>query len=82
MSIQAEDWVRHRMSERKAFKGYVCEYEFDETALRSMDTLVFEALTDEWVDFVMMNRTPKGYVHKYDFVYAPLALYQNFKSER
>ena len=29
---QAESWVRRRMGERKVALGYVCVYEFDETA--------------------------------------------------
>ena len=70
---QAESWVRRRISEKEVPLGYVCVYEFDETALQSLNALVFEAPTDEWVDFVMKNRTQKGYVHEYDLVYGPVA---------
>ena len=70
---QAESWVRRRISEKKVPLGYVCVYEFDETALQNLNALVFEAPTDEWVDFVMKNRTQKGYVHEYDLVYGPVA---------
>jgi hypothetical protein len=70
---QAEDWVRRRMGERKVSKGYVCEYEFDESALQNLKALIFDAPTDEWVDFVMQNRTQKNYVHEYDLVYGPVA---------
>ena len=48
-------------------------YEFDETALQDLNVLIFESPTDEWVDFVMKNRTQKGYVHEYDLVYGPVA---------
>ena len=70
---QAESWVRRRMGEKKVSCGYVCVYEFDETALQNLKALVFDTPTDEWVDFVMKNRTQKGYVHEYDLVYGPVA---------
>ena len=53
---QAESWVRRRMGEKKVALGYVCVYEFDETALQDLNVLIFETPTDEWVDFVMKNR--------------------------
>ena len=70
---QAEDWVRRRMGERKVSKGYVCEYEFDESAFQNLRALIFDTPTDEWVDFVMQNRTQKNFVHEYDLVYGPVA---------
>ena len=70
---QAEDWVRRRIGERKVSKGYVCEYEFDESALQNLKALIFDTPTDEWVDFVMQNRTQKNFVHDYDLVYGPVA---------
>ena len=70
---QAEDWVRRRMTENKVSVGYVCIYELDESILQNLNTLVFETPTDEWVDFVMKNRTLKGYNHEYDLVYGPVA---------
>ena len=57
------------------------EDEFDETALHNLKARVFKAPTGEWVDFVMQNRTQKGFVHEYDLVYGPVALYQDFKAE-
>jgi len=70
---QAEDWVRRRMTEKKVSVGYVCVYELDESALQNLRVLVFETPTDEWVDFVMQNRTRKGFDHDYDLVYGPVA---------
>lgn len=70
---QAEDWVRRRMTENKVSVGYVCIYELDESILQNLNTLVFETPTDEWVDFVMKNRTEKGFDHDYDLVYGPVA---------
>lgn len=70
---QAEAWVRRRMAEKKASQGYICAYEFDESAMQNMNTLTFETPTEDWVDFVMQNRTQKGFVHEYDIVYGPVA---------
>lgn len=70
---QAEAWVRRRMNEKRASRGYVCVYELDERALQNLNTLIFDQPTEEWVDFVMQNRTQKGYVHEFDIVYGPVA---------
>ena len=48
-------------------------YEFDESALSKLKSLVFCQPTEEWVDFVHQNRTVKGFHHDYDIVYGPVA---------
>lgn len=70
---QAKDWVRRRMDNTNASKGFVNIYEFDKDALNHLNCLVFESPTEEWVDFVMNNRTKKSFVHDYDIVYGPVA---------
>lgn len=70
---QAEDWVHRRMKEQEMNHGYVNIFEFDEKALSELNCLIFNAPTDEWVDFVMKNRTQKGFTHDYDIVYGPVA---------
>ena len=70
---QAEACVRRRMNEKRTSRGYVCAYELDESALQNLKTLIFEQPAEEWVDFVMKNRTQKGYVHDFDIVYGPVA---------
>lgn len=70
---QAEDWVRRRMREREADKGYVNVYELDEALAKGMKLLSFNRPTEEWLDFVMANRTQRGFVHDYDIVYGPVA---------
>ena len=70
---QAEAWVKRRMAEKKVIKGYICVYEFDESVLDELNSLIFETPTEQWVDFVMQNRTQKGFVHDYDIVYGPVA---------
>ena len=70
---QAEAWVKRRMDEKKALQGYICVYELDESVMQNINTLTFETPTEDWVDFVMKNRTQKGYFHEYDIVYGPVA---------
>ena len=70
---QAEAWVKRRMDEKKALQGYICVYELDESVMQNINTLTFETPTEDWVDFVMKNRTQKGFVHEYDIVYGPVA---------
>ena len=70
---QAEDWVRRRMKENEATHGYVNTYVFEESALQALNCLIFPAPTEDWVDFVMQNRTQKGFTHSFDIVYGPVA---------
>ena len=70
---QAEAWVKRRMDEAKLAKGYVNIYEMPEVVPSTLKHLIFQAPTEEWVDFVMRNRTEKGFVHDYDIVYGPVA---------
>lgn len=70
---QAEDWVLRRTKEMDVSRGFVNVYEFDESALQKMKSLIFNQPTEEWVDFVHQNRTVKGFQHDYDIVYGPVA---------
>ena len=70
---QSKDWVRRRMDNAKVQQGFVNIYEFDTNALTDLKCLIFESPTEKWVDFVMNNRTKKGFVHEYDIVYGPVA---------
>lgn len=70
---QARKLVERRMKEHKAAVGFVNVYEFDENALKLMNSLIFEKPTEEWVNFVMKNRTERGFTHDYDIVYGPVA---------
>ena len=70
---QAEEWVRRRMKENEMAQGYVNTYELEESALQALNCLIFPAPTEEWVDFVMQNRTQKGFTHSFDIVYGPVA---------
>lgn len=70
---QAETWVKRKMMDKNADKGYVNVYDFDEQGANELRQLIFHTPSDEWVDFVMANRTQKGFTHDYDLVYGPVA---------
>ena len=69
---QAEDWVKRKLNYNTPV-GYVNIYEFDNNLIKSLKTLLFESPTEEWVDFVMNNRTNKDFNHNFDIVYGPVA---------
>ena len=70
---QAKDWVKRRMDNTNAQKGFINIYELDESALDFLNCLIFKSPTEDWVDFVMNNRTKKSFIHDYDIVYGPVA---------
>lgn len=70
---QAEDWVRRRKRDNSNLVGYVNEYELDTEAIKGLNCLFFESPTEEWLDFVMRNRTDRHFSHEYDIVYGPVA---------
>ena len=41
--------------------------------MNSLNAMLFESPTEEWVDFVMNNRTNKDFYHDFDIVYGPVA---------
>ena len=69
---QAEDWVKRKLNTNTPV-GYVNIYEFDENLIKSLNALLFDSPTEEWVDFVMNNRTNKDFDHDFDVVYGPVA---------
>ena len=69
---QAKQWVRRRRGAQHPV-GYVNVYELAEVLPDEIKQLRFETPTEEWVDFVMRNRTEKGFEHSFDIVYGPVA---------
>ena len=69
---QAEQWVRRRKGAQHPV-GYVNVYELADILPDDIKQLRFETPTEEWVDFVMRNRTEKGFEHSFDIVYGPVA---------
>lgn len=61
------------MKDKGVSVGYVNVYELDDTVMQNLKLLLFEKPTEEWVNFVMKNRTERGFTHDYDIVYGPVA---------
>lgn len=70
---QARKLVERRIKDKDVKIGYVNVYELDDDAIKHMRSLIFEKPTEEWVNFVMKNRTERGFTHDYDIVYGPVA---------
>ena len=70
---QAVSWVKRRMAESKSASGYINIYEYNVREKNNLNILSFDGPSDEWVDFVMNNRTVKNFTHDYDVVYGPVA---------
>ncbi|MBD8977948.1 MAG: DUF3990 domain-containing protein [Prevotellamassilia timonensis] len=70
---QSKEWVERRMREKETDGGYVNIYEFDDRKIQDLKCLLFSEPTKEWAEFVMANRTQKGFTHDYDIVYGPVA---------
>lgn len=70
---QAERWVQRKMRECKSGKGFINVYDFDGKVMDTLKSLSFTTPTEEWVDFVMLNRTEQDYIHDYDIVYGSVA---------
>jgi hypothetical protein len=73
---QAVFWSK-RKGRRHGTEGYVTEYTFYENAYEhyELKVLRFEGYTEDWLDFVVMNRNPNvaDPAHEYDIVEGPVA---------
>lgn len=69
---QAELWVKRKIG-GETHKGFMNVYEFDLSSMEKLKALHFAEPTEEWLDFVMVNRTNRDYRHDYDIVYGPVA---------
>ncbi len=70
---QARQWVHRKMQETNAKQGFINTYDLDLDAAARLRMLSFSVPTEDWLDFVMKNRTLRGFVHDYDIVYGPVA---------
>ena len=72
---QARRWVAIRLRNTNHRFGYVNEFEFEESILSSSNykILKFTAPTEEWVDFIISNRSKDEFKHDYDIVMGPVA---------
>ena len=73
---QAEYWAI-RKGEDNDTEGVVTEFEFDEVFFEDEDlkTLRFNGYSEEWLDFIMLNRMNKNQkqAHDFDIVEGPVA---------
>jgi len=69
LQTQADKWARRRAKASKK-EPSVSVYEFNITDL---DVLTFDGYTEEWLDFVVKNRTGTAKAHKYDVIYGNIA---------
>jgi hypothetical protein len=73
---QAAYWAERKGGDNNT-EGYVTEFEFTETAFEhwKFRVLRFDDYTEEWLDFVVMNRNPGSPIpaHDYDIVEGPVA---------
>ena len=69
---QAEQWVKRRLSPSENV-GFVNSYDLDDNAFHCLKYLRFDQPNEEWVDFVMKNRTVRNFEHNYDIVFGPVA---------
>lgn len=70
---QAEAWTRRRMNEEQQTRGFVNVYEFSLEDFSNLDIISFDKPNEDWLDFVMRNRTEKDFHHSHDIVYGPVA---------
>jgi hypothetical protein len=68
---------RRKIGQKNNTQGVVTEFEFFDSAFTSWNykVLRFEDYSDEWLDFVILNRNPKNEnpAHDYDIVEGPVA---------
>lgn len=68
---QAERWVKRKLSADNNAVGFVNVYEWTDT--HKLNIKKFDTANEEWLQFVMRNRTQSGYDHGYDIVFGPVA---------
>ena len=71
---QAKIWA-DRLGVEHETEGVVSEFEFDEYAYEdeSIKVLFFENYNEQWLDFVVINRSNRKQMHDYDIVEGPVA---------
>lgn len=69
---QALQWVKRKATGKES-SGFINLYELEEASFKTLRVLRFGEPTEQWVDFVMKNRTEVGFQHDYDIVYGPVA---------
>jgi len=73
---QAEFWAK-KIGKRKKTEGIVTEFDFDEDAFEDdmLKVLRFDAYSEDWLDFIVLNRLNKKQqqAHDYDIIEGSVA---------
>jgi uncharacterized protein YlbG (UPF0298 family) len=71
---QAITWA-NRLGREYKKEGIVTEFEFDEYAYEdeSLKVLKYDEYNEQWLDFVVFNRSKRNPAHEYDIVEGPVA---------
>jgi len=71
---QAEIWA-NRLGKEYKKDGVITEFEFDEYAYEddSLKILKFDEYDEQWLDFIVFNRSKRNPTHDYDIVEGPVA---------
>ncbi|MGN0356584.1 MAG: DUF3990 domain-containing protein [Blautia sp.] len=68
---QSQEWAYRLSLREKKPKYYVYEYLFEESQILKVKR--FDALNEEWLEFIKENRIKGGLQHNYDVVIGPVA---------
>lgn len=71
MQSQSREWGYRLSLREKKQKYFVYEYLFDENP--ALNVKRFDALSEEWLEFIKENRSKGGLQHNYDVVIGPVA---------
>ena len=75
---QAQQMAERTVDREEAGEPILTTYQFDDSILfrpSDLKVKVFDGYSQEWAEFIMMNRRNKSYeqAHDYDIVYGPIA---------
>ena len=71
LKSQSKEWAYRLSLREKKNNYYVYEYLFDETS--ALKVKRFDTLSEEWLEFIKLNRSKGGIQHEYDVVIGPVA---------
>ena len=76
--LQAQQMAERTVDREEAGAPILTTYQFDDSILfrpSDLKVKVFDGYSQEWAEFIMMNRRNKSYkqAHDYDIVYGPIA---------
>lgn len=71
---QAERWVKIK-GVVNFINGFVSEYSIPNDLLKNSElkVLMFDSVSEDWLDFIVKNRKQKNFNHHYDIVFGPVA---------